>query len=394
MVKQASTAVADVLAELSKRYHLRIGTMSDVVDDVVGLSTGNMAVDYLTGVGGLPMGRIVELYGVPSAGKSTTALQAAANLQQRIIADGRDEHILYLDFEHALDTTYAAALRLDPDHPTFILVQPVWLEDGADIAERLIRTGTVRLSIWDSVARMVPKDLEFGVRTHAMERARLMNSLLQRLTSLAHENNCAAVFLNHLVEAVSMGGRPGMPPQETSPGGKALKFYASIRLSYKVIRQIKGKAADALSGAVAEQVIATHVKVKCTKNKVGIPLREAEIRVRFGEGFDNAWTAVQVLVAHKVIRRDGAWYRFDEHLAHQDMATGAGKTPRPTLQGEAAVLTFADQHPEWAARLIDAARAAIADHGGDVLARSAETDDTDLLAGLDGDEPDETGEDQ
>lgn len=377
-----ATSVGDVIRDLAKRHELRIGAVTGVIDEVVAHSTGNLAVDYLTGVGGLPQGRIIELYGQPSAGKTTTALQAAAELQRAIIAAGRDEYIVYLDFEKALDVNYCAALGLDTSHPTFILAQPHWLEDGADIADKLIRTGKVRLSIFDSVAEMVPKELEFGIRTAAMERARLMNSLLQQLNPLLHANGATAVFLNHLVEAVSMGGaRPGLPPAETSPGGKGLKFYASLRLSYKVIRQIKGKAPDALAGAVTDQVIATHVRVKCTKNKVGVPLREAEVRVRLGQGFDNTWTALQVLLAHGIVRKDGAWYRFDADLYHPDMGETNTRTGRASLQGEAAVLDFADTHPDWAAGLVTAAGQAIDAHGEAGLVVGSDEDE--LFAGLD-----------
>jgi recombination protein RecA len=310
----------------------------------------------------LPVGRIVELYGQPSSGKTTTALQAAAALQQKVIAEGRDEYILYLDFEHAIDGDYAAGLGLDVYHPTFVIAQPHWLEDGAEIAERLIKTGKFRLSIWDSVAEMTPRDLEFGVRTNAMERARLMNSLLQRFNSLLHEQNCCAVYLNHLVEAVQMGGaRPGLPPPETTPGGKALKFYASIRIAYKQIKQIKGLARDALSGDMTEVVTAQQVKVKVTKNKVGPPFREAEVRVTFGRGFDNIWSALQVLSAHKQIRRGSAgWHRFDERLGHPSMPVVSGL---PSIQGEANVLTFAEEHPDWGQLIVAEAVQAIEKYG-------------------------------
>lgn len=347
MAKAEPASVTEILKDIGKKYSLPIGTMSDVVTQVEGLTTGNLAIDYLTGVGGLPLGRIVELYGQPSSGKTTTALQAAAALQHKIIGEGRDEHILYLDFEHAMDGDYAAALGLDVEHPTFLIVQPHWLEDGADIAERLIKTGKVRLSIWDSVAEMTPKDLEFGVRTNAMERARLMNSLLQRFNSLLHEHNCCAVFLNHLVEAIGMN-RPGLPPLQTTPGGKALKFYASLRLEYKQTKAIKGEAEDALSGSTTDQAVAQLVKVKATKNKIGVPLRETEVRIHFGAGFDNFWSALQVLVAHKVVQATTTgMYYFANPGAPTHPAMPRSSDGRAYLRGENAVMEFADEHPEW-----------------------------------------------
>jgi recombination protein RecA len=371
-------SVSEILKDLSKRYG-PIGSMSDVVTDVSGITTSSIGIDHLTGVGGLPIGRIIELYGQPSAGKTTCALQAAATLQQRIIAEGLDEHILYMDFERALDLDYAGALGIDTAHPSFLVAQPAWLEDGAEIFDRLVGTGKVRMTIFDSVAEMAPKDLEFGVRTAAMERARLMNSLLQRVNAISHETGACAVFLNHLVETIGMN-RPGLPPQETSPGGKGLKFYASLRLAFKIIKQIKGKAPDALTGEITEQVIATHVKVKCTKNKVGIPLREAEVRVRLGAGFDNVWSALQVLSAHGRVRRGSAgWYRFDEGLGDPAMTVVSGL---PSIQGEAAVLAFADEHPEWRQLLVTTAEDTIARFGGtEQLVTEPDTDE-DLFAGL------------
>lgn len=380
MAKDAPQSITDILKDVSKRFDVKIGSMSDVVDDVVGLSTGNLAIDHITGVGGLPLGRITELYGHPSSGKTTTGLQTAAALQRKILADGSDDRILYLDFEHSMDGDYAASLGLDVEHPSFLLVQPHWLEQGAQVGLQLIGTGKVRLSIWDSVAEMTPKALmegEFDQRTAAMNRARLMNGLLQRLNSLLHEQNCAGVFLNHLMESVEMGGRPGMPPAETTPGGKGLKFYASLRMSYKQMKNIKGKALDALSGAVIDQVLATHVKVKVTKNKIADPFREAEVRVRFGYGFDDFWSAVQVLTAHKkVVAGAGGFYYFDAKnvpgLVHDDMARSS--TGRPNLRGEPALLAFADERPDWRSRVIGEARDVVAAFGDQAVFAAEETD--------------------
>ncbi len=376
MTKDGPQPIGDILKDLAKRYSIDIGAASDVIKPVQALTTGNLAIDHLTGVGGLPLGRIVELYGQPSSGKTTTALQAAAELQKQIIASRSSDRILYLDYEKALDGEYCAALGLDVDHPSFLLAQPTWLEDGADIAERLIKTGVVRLSIWDSVAKMTPKELEFGVRTQAMERARLMKALLERQVAILHEYNCAGVFLNHLTEAVQMtGGRPGMPPAETSPGGKALKYYASLRMAYKQIGNIKGKTTDALVDEVTEQVIATNVKVKVTKNKIGNPFREAVVRVRFGVGFDNTWSALQVLVAHKkVVAGPSGMFYFDpskvEHLVTEDMDVSG--TGRPYLKGENNLLLYAEHNPDWKARFVATATAVIAEHGAPVVAEDVD----------------------
>lgn len=387
MAKDATTrSIADVLRDVTKRHGLAIGTASEVVQPVTALTTGNLAIDYLTGVGGLPCGRITELYGQPSSGKTTTALQAAAELQKRIIENGAEEYIAYLDFEHALDRDYCGALGLDVNHPSFVIVQPNWLEEGADIGEQLISTGKVRLSIWDSVAKMTPRELEFGVRTQAMERARLLKALLERQVALLYQTGCAGVYLNHMTEAVSMGPtRPGMPPTETSPGGKALKFYASIRLAYKQIKNIKGQALDALSGEATAQDIATIVKVRVSKNKVGNPFRVAEVRVRYGAGFDNLWSALQVLKAHKrIVEAPGGMFYFDKakvpQLVHDDMDTSG--TGRPYLRGEPALLRFGQDHPQWRDAVIATATEVIAEHGSGATVDSEDEPDDDFLGAV------------
>ncbi len=381
-----STSMTDVLADVAKKYELSVGALSAVAEPVRALTTGNVAIDYLTGVGGLPLGRGTELYGQPSSGKSTTALQAAAALQRDIIESGRDEYILYLDYEHALDPQYAEALGLDVEHPSFIAVQPVWLEQGAEIALKLIATGNIRLSIWDSVAAMAPQslveDTDIDRRTSAMERARLLASVLQRMTGLCMTNDSTAVFLNHLVEAIEMRGRPGLPPRETSPGGKSLKYYASLRLMYKQLGNKKGKALDALTGESVDLDTATHVKVKCIKNKVGDPFRTAEVRVRYGRGFDNAWSALQVLLAHNKISKTGAQYSFNPKRVPDLMhpALGTKQSGVATILGENKVLQFADQHPDWAAALIAHAVQIVDQHGGDALAVDDDIADALLLA--------------
>lgn len=353
--------VDDLLAEFDKKHDLKIGSPRAIIDKTIGLPTGNLAIDYLTGVGGLPQGRITELYGLPSSGKTTTALQAAVNLQRRIIADDSDERILYLDFEHALDYDYASDLGLDLDHPSLLVSQPHWLEQGAEAALALIDTGKIRMSIWDSVAAMAPKRLidgGFDQATSAMHRAKLLSGLMQTLASLLHQKQCAGVFINHLMESVEMSGRPGLPPKTTTPGGKALKYYASIRLEYKQGQSIKSKLEDFLTGEETNQLVAQQVYVKCVKNKVGPPMRVAEVRSRFGRGFDNAWSALQVLIAQGLVVQGSAGYHyFDEKkvpaLVHADMAVSG--TGRPNIQGEAAVLEFADTHPGWRSELIGAA---------------------------------------
>jgi recombination protein RecA len=345
---------------MANKNALRIGTMSEVVQPTRWLSTGNLAVDHVTG-GGLPQGRSVELYGLPSSGKTTTALQAAAHLQQRIITAGLDEYILYLDFEHALDPAYATALGLDVEHRSFLLAQPGNMEQGAEAALKLTASGQVRMSVWDSVAAMAPLSRlegEFDQRTAAMNKARLMSGLMLQLTPLLHQADSCAVFINHLMETVEMSGRPGLPPRTDTPGGRGLKYYTSLRVEYRQIRNIKGRLADPLTGESPQQAIATTVKVKCTKNKVAAPFREAEVLVRYGQGFDEAWSALQVLTAHRlVVASSTGHFYFDRDkvpaLVHPKMENSA--SGRAYIRGENNVLAFADLFPAWRHVLITTA---------------------------------------
>lgn len=352
--------LADVLKDISKSYNLHVGSLASIADDVQAVSTGNLAIDNAIGVGGVPLGRSVELFGPPSSGKTTTALQAAAELQHIIINGGdatrgisADDVIVYLDYEHAMDKRYAKALGLDVDHPSFLFTQPDSLEQGANAALALIATGKVRMTIWDSVAAMNPEaalDAEIGQSLPAIQ-ARVMSQFLRTLNSTLHTHNCASLFVNHIMEKMNIGGyqRPGMPPQTTTPGGRALKFYASVRLEYQQIGTVKGKVYDELSKEYIEQVVATNVKVKVVKNKIGPPFKQALVRVRFGRGFDNFWTALQVLIAHKRIVYSTGYFYFNHSpsLVHPDMNVQTTGTHRPYIQGEAAIFTFADQHPEW-----------------------------------------------
>lgn len=351
--------VDDLLAEFDKKHSLKVGSMASVVSKVEPLTTGNLAIDWMTGIGGLPQGKVTELYGLPSSGKTTTALQTAVQLQRKIIESGSDDRILYLDFEKALDADYAEDLGLDLDHPSLLITQPHWLEQGAEAALQLIDTGKVRLTIWDSVAAMASKRLiegGFDQATAAMHRAKLMSGLLQTLVSLLDQKRCAGLFINHLMESVEMSGRPGLPPKATTPGGRALKYYSSVRLEFKQGKNITSKLEDVFTGEDTNQAVATQVYVKAVKNKVGPPFRTVELRSRFGMGFDNAWSALQVLTTRRLIQPGATGYfYFDKspQLIHEDMDVSG--TGRPYVQGESKLLAFADEHPQWRDLLISTA---------------------------------------
>ncbi len=345
----AAETIASILDKASKEYKMRIGPIGAVADNVRGLTTGNMAIDHVLGVRGLPVGRIIELYGNPSSGKSTVALQTAAALQRDIIESGREEYLAYFDYEHAVDPEYASSLGLDLDHRSVIFAQPDSLEQGAAIARKIVPTGKVKLLIWDSVAEMMPKlvlDAETGQPQMAV-RARLMSQFLQQVNGMLHANDCTSIFLNHLMEKISTGGfqRPGAPAK-TTPGGNALKFYASVRVEFAQIKTYKRPQYDQLSNASEEVAVAADVLVTVTKNKVGPPMRKCTVRVRYGQGFDNFWSAMQILVGHKRVPRQSAFYYFEKmpNLVHSDMGTSG--TGRRYIQGEEAMLAFADANPE------------------------------------------------
>jgi recombination protein RecA len=356
-------SMAATLAKLSKQYEIRAGSLASIADEVTSISSGNLAIDHVLGVGGLPVGRNVELYGPPSCGKTTTAIQAAAELQRKIISEGLDWYIIYLDYEHAMDPKYVRALGLDVDHPSFIFAQPDNFEQGANLAIGLIETGKVRLMIADSVASMTPETMtgqEVGKATVALQ-ARLMSDFLKKLNALIH-------FLNHINEVLDMGGggRPGVKRYST-PGGRALKFYASVRVEYKQVENIRAAYRDPLSGVMVERPEASTVKVRVVKNKVAPPFQECVVRVRFGRGFDNGWTALQVLTSYSKIKKSGAYYYFNAtpELIHEDMSTSS--TGRPYIQGEPKMMAFMDAHPEWRELAISMATQLVRDHGSGAL---------------------------
>lgn len=346
--------MAALLKAASKKYDFEIGSLSDTLNEVKGFSIGNLALDHITGVGGLPIGRSVELYGPTSSGKTTCAMQAAAQLQKDIIESGRDEYIVYLDFEHTLDKKYSKALGFDLDHPSVILAQPDCLESGAQFARDSVDTGQAKFIIWDSVAEATPSAImvaESGKPTVAV-RARLMSELLQQINGPLHRNNATLALINHCTKDIPMGYSPG-PAKTVTPGGNSLKYYASVRIEFNPAKVVKGDRFDPLTNEMKSVSISTDVVAKIIKNKVGLPSRSCTLRVRYGKGFDNFWSAIQVLTSHKVIVTGAGFYYFDKksaHLAHPDMDINS--TGRPNVRGEDKLLEFADVHSEWRDRVI------------------------------------------
>lgn len=271
------------------------------------ISSGSLQLDLALGIGGLPRGRIVEIYGPESSGKTTIALHAVANAQA---AGGR---AAYIDVEHALDPEYCAALGVDIGR--LVVSQPDTGEQALEITDRLVRSGTLDIIVIDSVAALVPRaelDGEMG-DSHVGLQARLMGQALRKLTPTVASMNTLCIFINQLREKV--GITYGSP--ETTSGGKALKYYASVRIDVRRFETVKD----------GTEAVANGTRAKVIKNKVAPPLKVAEFNIRFGEGIDRASEVIDLGVAHGVIKKGGAWYTTEAPNADGEVVEikGQGK---------------------------------------------------------------------
>lgn len=381
MAKVAADAFEKLLATASKKYDLTVGAIDEMVTDTEFLTTGNLAIDYAMG-GGVPLGRSIEFLGVASSGKTTSALQTAIALQRVIIAGGDETRgikandvIMYLDYEQAMDIEYARALGLVTDHPSFMFTQPDTLEQGADFLLSALKTGRVRLAIIDSVAAMNPSaqaEADSVGKSLPAIQAKLMKPFGVTLNSVLKHANASVIFINHEMEKMEMGTarRPGMPAAITTPGGAALKYFASVRVQFRQIKQNKGKIINPLTNLEQEIPLSTDVRIKILKNKVAPPFREAIVRVRFGSGFDQFWTALQILLSNKKIIHQAGRYYFHNLAeiggAPEWMSREKQGTNRPYIHGEARIFSRGDSDTEWRDILIEEA-ARIARENRDAL---------------------------
>lgn len=369
--------LAALMATAEKKYGLTVGALDEITTDTKFFTSGNVAIDAAIG-GGIPMGRSIELFGPPSSGKTTLTLQSAIEMQKIIMGGGskeleiaKDDVIFYFDYEQAMDLRYAKALGLDTKHPSFRFTQPDTLESGADFCLAAFKTGRVRLAVFDSVAAMNPSaqaEAESVGKSLPAVQAKLMKPFGVTLNSVLRNHNGTVMFINHEMEKMEMGGhrRPGMPAPTTTPGGSALKYFASVRVRFSQIRQNKGEIIDPVTNEKMEVPTSTDVRVKVMKNKVAPPFREATVRVAFGKGFDPFWTAIQILLAAKKVKYQSPKWYFHELEAEGGAPDWMPREPqgmqRAYLLGEKRVFKMAEAHPEWRKLLIEMSKKVVSDN--------------------------------
>ncbi len=288
-LKALDIAVSQIEKQFGKGSIMRLG-QNKAVAPVDVISTGAISIDYALGIGGVPRGRVSEIFGPESSGKTTLALQVIAEAQKT------GGLAAFVDAEHALDAAYAKKLGVDIDN--LLVSQPDNGEQALEIVEVLVRSGSVDVVVVDSVAALVPRaeiEGEMGEAQMGLQ-ARLMSQALRKLTGAVSKSNTALVFINQLREKIGvMFGNP-----ETTTGGRALKFYASVRIDIRRIGAIKD----------GENVVGGRTRVKIVKNKMAAPFREAEFDIMYGEGVSREGDLIDIAVEHKIIEKSGAWFAY------------------------------------------------------------------------------------
>ena len=335
-VRALDAAIGQIEKQFGKGSIMKLGDSSANMN-VETIPTGSLSLDIALGLGGIPKGRIIEIYGPESSGKTTVALHMVAEVQKRGGIAG------FIDAEHALDPAYAKNIGVDIDN--LYISQPDNGEQALEITETMVRSGAIDIVIVDSVAALVPKaeiDGDMG-DSHMGLQARLMSQALRKLTAVISKSNCVVIFINQLREKLGvMFGNP-----ETTTGGRALKFYSSIRMDVRRIESLKQ----------AGEVIGNRTRVKIVKNKVAPPFKEAEFDIMFGKGISRVGDILDLAVKQDIIQKSGAWF------AYNDAKIGQGR--------ENAKL-FIEEHPDIMAEVERKVRESYGLQGDVVVAPAAE----------------------
>ncbi len=312
--KALETAISQIEKDFGKGSIMRLGENAHIV--VEAIPTGSLSLDIALGIGGVPKGRIIEIYGPESSGKTTLALHIVAEAQKR------GGEVAFIDAEHALDPTYARALGVDID--SMLISQPDTGEQGLEICEALVRSGAIDVVVVDSVAALTPRaEIEGDMGdSHVGLLARLMSQALRKLAGSIAKTNCIVVFINQLREKVGvMYGNP-----EVTTGGRALKFYSSVRMEVRRVEAIKN----------GSEVVGNRTRVKIVKNKVAPPFREAEFEIMYGEGISKLGELVDLAVKLDIVQKSGSWFSMGDNRLGQ---------------GRDAVKKYLQENPEIADRI-------------------------------------------